>query len=253
MSDEISLMAAGPFVREFMFTVLRTIHSQNICYDDKVCIHADLVPRVSEKVMHASMKEKKIGPKTKEGGEPTKPIKELEKEVAMQESILQQPIIPPSRIRRIPPRQAHPVAQQIPPEPPRPQPPIQQPPQPPAPPQMLPPQTGGPTAPTQDYGRINALLNDPSVSSIESSGPGKPIVIIRAGQRQFTKISLNPAETKKLLETVADSAHVPLMEGVFRAAVDNFVINAVVSEMIGSKFVIKKQTPYGLLEPTHQR
>ncbi|MBT3577315.1 hypothetical protein HOA55_03745 [archaeon] len=244
-------MAAGPFVREFMFTVLRTIHSQNICYDDKVCINADLVPRVSERVMHASMKEREVRPKTKE----------LREEIKMQESILQQPISPPSRLKKVSPQQPPqpPKPQRAMQEPPLPPPapaqqPIQQPPQSQATPQMLPPQAAGrPGAPSQDYGRINALLSDPSVSSIESSGPGKPIVIIRAGQRQFTKISLNPVETKALLEKIADSAHVPLMEGVFRAAVDNFVINAVVSEMIGSKFVIKKQTPYGLLEPAQQR
>ncbi|MBT7567399.1 hypothetical protein HN630_00670, partial [archaeon] len=96
-------MAAGPFVREFMFTVLRTIHSQNICYDDKVCINADLVPRVSERVMHASMKEREVRPKTKE----------LREEIKMQESILQQPISPPSRLKKVSPQQ--------PPQPPKPQ------------------------------------------------------------------------------------------------------------------------------------
>jgi len=35
---------------------------------------------------------------------------------------------------------------------------------------------------------------------------------------------------------------------VFRAAVDNFSLNAVVSEIIGSRFVIKKQNAYALLE-----
>jgi len=40
----------------------------------------------------------------------------------------------------------------------------------------------------------------------------------------------------------------PLMDGVFRASVEGFSINAVVSEMVGSRFVIKKSTAYGLLE-----
>ena len=89
---------------------------------------------------------------------------------------------------------------------------------------------------------------DPTVSYIECPGPDKPLVIIRAGQKQFTKITLNAIEIKNLLETIAQKAHVPLMEGIFKAAVDNFMIHAVVSQLIGSRFVIKKQTPYSLLE-----
>jgi len=99
-----------------------------------------------------------------------------------------------------------------------------------------------------DYGKLSGLLADASVSSIECSGPGQNINVIRAGQKQFTKISLTPGEIKDFLEDVAMKARVPLLEGVFRAAVDNFVVNAVVSESIGSRFIIRKQTPYSMLE-----
>ena len=114
-------------------------------------------------------------------------------------------------------------------------------------PAMHPPQTFQ-TEIKEDYGKITALLKDPSISSIECSGPDKNITIIRAGMKQLTKITLNPVEIKQFLEKVASIAKVPLIEGVFRAAVENFVINAVVSEIIGSRFTIKKQTPYALLE-----
>ena len=99
-----------------------------------------------------------------------------------------------------------------------------------------------------EYGKITPLLGDPSVSSIECPGPDKTVTIIRAGQRQFTKITLNQEEIKDLLETVAEQVRIPLIEGVFRAAVENFSINGVVSEMVGSRFVIKKFTPYAILE-----
>jgi len=99
-----------------------------------------------------------------------------------------------------------------------------------------------------NYGEIDSLIKDPSVSSIECQGAGKIILIVRAGQKMQTKISLSEEQIKKILEIIADNAKVPLLDGVFRVAVDNFVINAVVSEMIGSRFVIKKQTPYAILE-----
>jgi len=101
---------------------------------------------------------------------------------------------------------------------------------------------------SQDYGDITPLLNDPSISTIECQGEGRPLMIIRAGQRQPTKVVLRAAEIKEILEKVSDSVHIPILEGVFRAAVDNFSINAVVSDIIGSRFVIKKQNAYALLE-----
>ena len=100
---------------------------------------------------------------------------------------------------------------------------------------------------TGKYGKIHNLLKDPSIIYIECPGVGKPLSIIRAGQRQATKISLNSKEIKELLEKIAEEAHIPLMEGVFKAAAENFIIHAVVSDVIGSRFIIKKQTPYGLL------
>lgn len=99
-----------------------------------------------------------------------------------------------------------------------------------------------------NYGAIDTLIKDPSVSSIECQGEGKTILITRAGQKMQTKISLREEQIKSILETIAENAKVPLLEGVFKAAVDNFTINAVVSDLIGSRFVIKKQTPYALLE-----
>jgi len=100
----------------------------------------------------------------------------------------------------------------------------------------------------QKYGKITSLLNDPSVSTIEYQGAGKPITVIRAGERQITNINLSVGEIKEILKKISDATHIPILEGVFRAAVDNFSINAVVSEMIGSRFIIRKQTAYSILE-----
>ena len=104
-------------------------------------------------------------------------------------------------------------------------------------------------APINDYGKINSLLKDPSIGYIECPGAEKSLSIVRAGQKQLTKISLTSDEIKKLLEKVAEQAHVPLMEGVFRAAIEDFTINGVVSDVIGSRFVIKKPLPSPLMIP----
>ena len=89
-------------------------------------------------------------------------------------------------------------------------------------------------------GKLDQILRDPSVTVIECNGPSQNLSIVRAGQKQFTKISLNSIEIKEFLEKSATKAHVPLLEGVFKVAVDNYIVNAVVSSVIGSRFILKK-------------
>jgi len=98
------------------------------------------------------------------------------------------------------------------------------------------------------YPKIDPLLQDKTISSIECPGPNQSIIIIRSGQKQFTKITLTPEEIKKTLEDIAKEAKIPLIEGVFRAQLNDFSVNAVISGLIGSRFILKKQTPYSLLE-----
>jgi len=211
--------ARSPFIRAFTLAIIKTIQDKTISHEPKVVIHADLVPRVSRRVMQASMKERSIMPQKLIPSilPPAKPVPLVRPPVVVPRK---KPVLPPIRVA--PPIQATRV--------------------------MVPPTGVMGTGLTQDYGRITPLLNDPSVSSIECPGPGKPVTIIRSGMRQFTKIVLTPEEIKGILDKVSDAAHIPLLEGVFRAAVDNFSINAILSEMIGSRFVIKKSTPYAMLE-----
>lgn len=252
-SETISTIAMEPFINKFILTVIKTIRKHNLSHEKRHVIDADLVPNVSKEVMHASLMEKKI-PAAAEVVAPKIP-KHQHRDMSM--------LIAPINRRSI---RRHPIHM-----------PIQR-----APQQMTPSKTFSPAAPqgdavpqkafevnrpmdvapmigvssvqggvnlSADYGKITPLLNDPSVSSIECQGHGKALMIIRAGQRQITRIVLSADEIRGILQKVSDTIHIPLLEGVFRAAADNFSINAVISEMIGSRFVIKKQTPYAILEP----
>jgi len=210
-SEDISLIANDRFIRRFVYAIIQNIRAKNFNYEERHVIHADLVPRVSEKVMQASLREKVT---------PRVGVVPVMRPRMMPRPIMVQRQMPP--VRAPIPRPIHPMVQ-------------------------LPAAPQG-TGLSQDYGKITPLLNDPSVSTIECSGAGKPLMIIRAGQKQGTRISLSAEDIKEILNKVSDVVHIPLLEGVFRAAVDNFSINAVISEMIGSRFIIKKQTPYSLLE-----
>jgi len=100
-----------------------------------------------------------------------------------------------------------------------------------------------------EYGKITMFLRDVAVTYVDCPGPDKDIFLIRAGRKMSGGFSLNKEEIKKVLDVISAKANIPLVEGVFRAAIDNFIINAVVSDSIGSRFVIKKQTPYNLIRP----
>jgi len=222
---QISTIALEPFIQKFVFTIIKTIQMHNLQYEKRQVIHADLVPRVSERVMQASLMDKKFPTVNEDVITSVVPKRDMSELIAP----IRKPIAP-----RIPMQVAQPIQQLM-------------------SPRQIPQQVNLLKAQkeiglSQDYGKITPLLNDPSVSSIECQGVGKPLMIIRAGQRQITRITLSAKEIKEILQRISDAVHIPILEGVFRAAVDNFSVNAVISSMIGSRFVIKKQTAYALLE-----
>ncbi len=257
MNKDISLISMHPFVRRFVLSIIKTVKDKGYSENGKLMIDADLVPGVSENVMLASMGINTVSPAIEENGprpsvekrdmsELVAPIKKpvAPKVTEMKPSLdVRQPA--PQRKVTMPPiqtRQMNPRVRHV--------------------PIVVPKNIGGaaqnlvaPVIPgdrnadeNEKYGEIAPLLNDGSVSTIECLGDGKELMIIRAGQKQKTRIALNATEIKDILEKIAEEAHIPLIDGVFRVTLKGFSINAVVSEMVGSRFVIKKSTAYGLLE-----
>jgi len=98
------------------------------------------------------------------------------------------------------------------------------------------------------YGKLSQLINDNSITMIECNGANKEITLFKAGEKQSTKISLTEEEIKSLLQKIATKANIPLMSGVFKARLDNFEVNAVISEVIGTRFIIRKNTPYNIIK-----
>ena len=238
-SNYASIRPFSPLVTEITLAVIKQIKSTCISREEKICINADLVPRVSERVMQASMKQRMIPsmmpsieieeprfeyniPK-RDMSKLVEPIRERYRPPAYALTLTspQSPAMASESIASILPESSQGMSFEMPPQ------------------EM---EVVG------DYGKINDFLRDPTVSSVECPGPGKPIFIVRAGQRQMTRIFLSPEEIEEILKNASESSHIPLMEGVFRASTENFIMNAVISEMIGSRFVIKKNTPYALLD-----
>lgn len=209
MSD--SQITIHPFIKEFTKAILKT-YNPSIKPKQLYTLNADLVPRIKVRDMESSIMHSENNQMFHQNRQMPRPPIQMNQKPMM----------------RMPPRR------------PQMQMPQKQP--------MTPPKQTNTEPPKGDYGKLNTFIRNPSISSIECPGPGKQITIIKEGQKQLTNISLNPKEIKDLLEEIAANAHVPLIDGVFKAAVDNFIINAVISEQIGSRFLIKKETPYALLE-----
>jgi Flp pilus assembly CpaF family ATPase len=96
-----------------------------------------------------------------------------------------------------------------------------------------------------DLGKLNPLIKDPTVISIECDGPDKNIMIkrIREGKR-ITNIILDEQEIKEIIKTFSEAAKIPSHEGIFKAAVGKLIISAVISEIIGGRFLITKLSPF---------
>ncbi len=239
MDNDVSLISMHPFVQRFVFSILRTIKDKSYTEEERVVVDADLVPGVSKDVMMASMGVNvieravdKVEPSPVAGRRDMSglvaPIKGAGRgrEGGMTQSLdVRRPV--PVRQMRAPQRAPTTTRQKF------------------IAPMIA---VSGDIDKNNEYGKISPLLNDPSISIIECLGKRKDLMIVRAGQKQRTRINLKEKEILGILGKVAEKSHIPMVEGVFRASVEGFSISAVISELVGSRFVIKKATAYGLIE-----
>lgn len=88
---------------------------------------------------------------------------------------------------------------------------------------------------------INPLLADPAVQSLECTAPGKPLLVNKGGLIQATNFSLNQDEINTFMREISERTRIPLTQGLFKAFIGNLVITAVISDIIGTRFVIQKR------------
>jgi len=182
MNSQDSNLVLRKFLERFTLELINITKKKNFSKHYKHIIHADLVPRVSEKVIQMSMEKE-----TKQKIHPHQ---------APQQMVIQKPQT----------QKNQPM----------------------------------PTDKVEGFEKINLLLHDPSVSTIECPGPERPLNVIIHGQKRMTKIILSPKQISEILNYVSEKVHIPVLEGVFRASTKEFSLNAVISDIIGSRFVLQK-------------
>ena len=91
-----------------------------------------------------------------------------------------------------------------------------------------------------ELGKIDPLIADPKVRTIECNGNNKNLVVQGSMGVKKTKIILTEEEITEIIQKFSKETKIPIQEGVFRVVWGRLIFLAIVSEVIGSKFIIKK-------------
>ena len=94
-----------------------------------------------------------------------------------------------------------------------------------------------------NLGKLDPLVRDRLVKIIECNGPDERVIVIGAMGRKSTKIVLSKEEIDDIIKRFSEAAKIPVNEGVFRVVFGSLILSAIVSEIIGSKFLIRKMVP----------
>ncbi|MBU2616704.1 MAG: hypothetical protein KKB79_01845 [Nanoarchaeota archaeon] len=91
-----------------------------------------------------------------------------------------------------------------------------------------------------NLGRLNQLLNDPFVKTIECSGSDEKVFVTGVMGRKKTSIILSGKEIEDVIMAFSKLGKIPMTPGIFKVFFGNLSMSAMVSEVIGSRFLIKK-------------
>jgi hypothetical protein len=97
-----------------------------------------------------------------------------------------------------------------------------------------------------DLEKLNSLIKDPAVKVIECNGPDEHIIVRGSMGVKPTNIVLGKEEINKIIKKFSEISNIPIHEGVYHVVAGRLILSAIVSEVISSKFMIKKMlyAPY---------
>ena len=88
---------------------------------------------------------------------------------------------------------------------------------------------------------IRSILKDPIVFSLECPGENRPIIINRSGIITISNVILSKDEIDTMMKEISEKTRIPMQKGVFKALFEDFLVIAVLSDYIGTRFVIQKR------------
>lgn len=94
-----------------------------------------------------------------------------------------------------------------------------------------------------DLGKLNPLVNDKFVKVIECYGSNENIMVKGAMGTKKTAVVLTDDEIKSIVNKFSEETKIPAQEGIFKVAAGRLLFSAIISDIVGSKFIISKITP----------
>lgn len=105
----------------------------------------------------------------------------------------------------------------------------------------LPPSPQNAALPQFTLAKIQSLLSSQGTRSIECPGPDRPLILVRGGKPEVQQTTLSAEEINTFLQEVATQTKIPLLPGLYKALLGPYLITAVISDVIGSRFILQRR------------
>ncbi len=91
-----------------------------------------------------------------------------------------------------------------------------------------------------DLEKLNPLIKDPLVKVIECDGSDVNVLVRGTMGTKKTNIILSKEEIEQIIKKFSETTRIPIQEGIFKVIVGKLILLAIISEVISSRFIIKK-------------
>ena len=92
--------------------------------------------------------------------------------------------------------------------------------------------------------KLNFLIKDPAVTELECIGSEQNLLVKKAGVIQKTPVRLSIEEIYQLIAEFSQKTKIPVLDGTIKAAFNNLILTAVLSVMLGPRFILQKKNPF---------
>jgi hypothetical protein len=94
-----------------------------------------------------------------------------------------------------------------------------------------------------DLFKLNPLIKDSAVKIITGS-PDEAVSVTGTMGTKPTSIVLNKEDIDRIINVFSTMSKIPATEGIYKVAIGSLVLSAIISNVVGSRFVIKKLSYY---------
>lgn len=92
--------------------------------------------------------------------------------------------------------------------------------------------------------KVSSLMENPETKMIIAN-PDEKVSIVTATGTEVTDLVLSREDINRIISSFSEKSKIPIKEGVYKVNFRNLTLSAIISEVIGSRFVIKRNSlPY---------